>query len=421
MTEVGTAPATKRRLLAPDFARGSMLLMIVLSNTALFLYGGTHERSVDHPDPTTAADGVTQFLMTALLDVRSYPLFAFLVGYGIVQALNSRLARGASESEAHAVVRSRNRWLILFGFVHAALLLGSEVLAAYGIIGLVLCSLFLGGSERRLRGGIVVGVTLLSLVFVLAVATLVTLLVVDPAGHALPAPQDDFGGLNGSGEENYPASMVIRLMSWVSLLFINSFGVVLPTAMLIGFWAARNRVIEEPERHRPLLRNTALFGVTLGLTGSLPAALHHAGAFEVAPSYGLSSAALGGMTWTSGLAQGLGYAALFVLISTRLERGERTPVAITSVAALGKRSLSGYLTHSIIMAPMLSAWGLGLGGWFTNATMALYAIALWLFTVVIAALMELRGVQGPFERLLRHLTSRKASRPAATGDVTGLG
>lgn len=53
--------------------------------------------------------------------------------------------------------------------------------------------------------------------------------------------------------------------------------------------------------------------------------------------------------------------------------------------------------------------------------MALYAIALWLFTVVIAALMELRGVQGPFERLLRHLTSRKASRPAATGDVTGLG
>ena len=406
---VGSAAgtATKKRLLAPDFARGSMLLMIVLSNTALFLYGGTHERSVNFPEPTTAADSLTQFLMIALLDVRSYPLFAFLVGYGLVQALNGRLARGASKSQAHALVQSRNRWLILFGFVHASLFLGSEVLAAYGIIGLILCSLFLRGSERRLRGGIIVGVTLLSLVFVLAVATLITLLVVNPSGPAVAAPPDDFGGLNGSGQENYPASMMIRLMSWVSLLFINSFGVVLPTAMLIGFWAARNRVIEEPERHRRLLRNTALFGITLGLSGSLPGALHHVGAFEVAPFYGLSSAVFGGMTWTSGLAQGLGYAALFVLISTRLERRGRTPVVITSVAALGKRSLSGYLTHSIIMAPMLSAWGLGLGGWFTNATMALYAIALWLFTVVIAALMERRGVRGPFERLLRRLTSRK--------------
>lgn len=413
MTEGSVAgTATKKRLLAPDFARGSMLLMIVLSNTAIFLYGGTHERSANFSEPTTAADSVTQFLMIALLDVRSYPLFAFLVGYGLVQALNGRLARGASNSEAHTVIRSRNRWLLLFGFVHAALLLGSEVLAAYGIIGLVLCSLFLGGSERRLRGGIILGVTLLSLVFVLAVATLVTLLVVDPSGPAMATRPDEFGGLNGSGEENYLASMVVRLMSWVSLLFINAFGVVLPTAMLIGFWAARHRVIEEPERHRRLLRNTALFGIPLGLAGSLPAALHHVGAFEVAPFYGLSSAAFGGMVWTSGLAQGLGYAALFVLISTRLERRGRPPVVITSVAALGKRSLSGYLTHSIIMAPMLSAWGLGLGGWFTNSTMALYAIALWLFTVVIAALMERRGAQGPFERLLRHLTSRKT--PART-------
>lgn len=416
MTEGSVAgTTTKKRLLAPDFARGSMLLMIVLSNTAIFLYGGTHERSANFSEPTTAADSVTQFLMIALLDVRSYPLFAFLVGYGLVQALNGRLARGASNSEAHAVIRSRNRWLILFGFVHASLLLGSEVLAAYGIIGLVLCSLFLGGSERRLRGGIIVGVTLLSLAFVLAVATLVTLLVVDPSGPAMATRPDEFGGLNGSGEENYLASMVVRLMSWVSLLFINAFGVVLPTAMLIGFWAARHRVIEEPERHRRLLRNTALFGIPLGLAGSLPAALHHVGAFEVAPFYGLSGAAFGGMVWTSGLAQGLGYAALFVLISTRLERRGRTPVVITSVAALGKRSLSGYLTHSIIMAPMLSAWGLGLGGWFTNSTMALYAIALWLFTVVIATLMERRGVQGPFERLLRRLTSRKAPTRVTAG------
>ncbi|MEU3229580.1 DUF418 domain-containing protein [Nocardiopsis alba] len=398
------------RLLAPDFARGAMLLLIVLSNSAIFLYGGTHERSVNFPDPTTGADSLTQFLMIALLDVRTYPLFAFLVGYGLMRAFEGGMDRGSSPDEAMATVQSRNRWLIVFGFVHAALLLGSEVLAAYGIIGLVLCSLFLRGGERRSRVAIAVGVGLLGLVFVLASVALVSILVLDPAGPSPAIPQDEFGGLNGGGLDDYLASVVVRLMSWSVLLLVNAFGVVLPTAILIGLWAARHRVIEEPERHRRLLRSVAFGGIALGLTGSLPGALHHVGAFQAAPFHGLTDAALTAMAWTTGLAQGLGYAALFVLVSSRFEARERVPMVITSVAALGRRSLSGYLTHSIVMAPVLSAWGLGLAGDLTNSGMALFAIGLWLSTVVAATLMERHGIQGPFERLLRHLSSRRSRK-----------
>ena len=348
---------TTRRLLAPDFARGGMLLLILLSNSAFFLYAGTYTHSDNYPDPTSAADSVTQFMMLALLDVRIYPLFAFLVGYGIVQTLTRRTAAGADPDEAARTVQRRNRWLFVFGFVHAALLLGTEVLAAYGIIGLVLCAVFLRGSDRRLRGGILTGVGVLTLVFVAAALTLAAIVLTDPTGGAAAVEEGDRSLLSGAAEDNYLVSVLFRLGTWFVLLFVNGFGVVLPTAILIGMWAARNRILEEPERHRTLIRRVAVFGTALGLAGALPGALKHVGAFAPAPFHGLSDLAMTMTAWASGLAGGLGYVALFVLAAERLTRQGRPPVVVTSVAALGKRSLSGYLTHSIVMVPVLSAWG----------------------------------------------------------------
>ncbi|WP_017587683.1 DUF418 domain-containing protein [Nocardiopsis ganjiahuensis] len=401
------------RLLAPDFARGGMLLLILLSNSAFFLYAGAYTLSGDYPDPASAADSVTQFLMLALLDVRIYPLFAFLVGYGMVQTLTRRTASGADRDEAARTVQSRNRWLFAFGFVHALLLLGTEVLAAYGIIGLVLCALFLRGSDRRLRGGILTGIGLLTAVFAVAAVVLAAIVLVDPAGGAAGAAAAEEGNrsqLSGAAEDNYLVSVLYRLGTWFVLLFINGFGVVLPTAILIGMWAARNRILEEPERHRTLIRRVAVFGTALGLAGALPGALKHVGAFDPASFHGLSDLATTMTAWTSGLAGGLGYVALFVLAAGLLTRQGRPPVVVASVAALGKRSLSGYLTHSIVMVPVLSAWGLGLGAHLTSFTMALFALGLWLATVVVAALMERWEVRGPFEVLLRRLSTRKPDR-----------
>lgn len=77
---------------------------------------------------------------------------------------------------------------------------------------------------------------------------------------------------------------------------------------------------------------------------------------------------------------------------------------VRSVSNLGKRSLSGYVSHSVVMTPVLSAWGLGLGAHLTNASMALFAVGLWLLTVVAASVMERYGRRGPLEVLLRRLS-----------------
>lgn len=285
---VAKAQQAPHRLLAPDFARGGMLLLIVLSNTSFFLYASDYAGAMDYPVPSSAADSVTQFLMIALLDVRVYPLFAFLVGYGIVQTLQRRIAAGASDREAAAMVQRRNRWLFVFGFVHAALLLGTEVLAAYGLIGLVLCALVLRGGEQRTRIAALTGVGLLTAGLVLAVAALAVIAVVSPDLGAPAAAGEEANSsfTNGAGEDSYLTSVVVRLVSWVVLLFVNGFGIVLPTAMLIGMWAARHRVIEEPAPHLRLLRTVAVGGVVLGVAGALPTALDQAGALDVPPAAG---------------------------------------------------------------------------------------------------------------------------------------
>ncbi len=59
-----------------------------------------------------------------------------------------------------------------------------------------------------------------------------------------------------------------------------------------------------------------------------------------------------------------------------------------AVTAVGKRSLSGYLAHSLLFAPLLATWGLGLGAHLGSATMALFATGVWLLTVAAAHTLE---------------------------------
>ncbi len=91
-------------------------------------------------------------------------------------------------------------------------------------------------------------------------------------------------------------------------------------------------------------------------------------------------------------------------IAARAMGTGRLGTPIQAVVAVGRRSLSCYLAQSVICAPLLSAWGLGLGAVLGSATAALFAIAVWLITVVGAYVLEQRGRRGPAEVLLRQLT-----------------
>ncbi len=100
----------------------------------------------------------------------------------------------------------------------------------------------------------------------------------------------------------------------------------------------------------------------------------------------------------------------FGLLAHRL--AGRRGVVVTAIGAVGRSSVSTYLTHSLIFAPLLAAWGLGLGAAMGSASMAAFAVGVWLVTVLGAYLLERRGLNGPAEVLLRRWVYGMARRPA---------
>ncbi|MER7662704.1 DUF418 domain-containing protein [Streptomyces sp. NPDC096193] len=412
MTVETDAPPPRRgavrpqeRALAPDLARGIMLLLIAASNTGFHLWAARRGPSGWQPVDGSWLDRAVQFTMITVLDLRVYPLFAFLFGYGMTQLYLRQRAAGSSEKEAVGILRRRSLWLIVIGLAHATLLMAGDILGFYGLVSLVLGWLVLRRSDRAL--GWWIGI---------ATAQLVLLTV----GPVLPALfQGELGSYGDSsaepgheayaaGEESWLAAAGTRLTTGLFVTFAAAPLSLLGGAhviFLLGFWAARRRVLEDAGRHLPLLRRTSVIGITVGWLGGLPAALAHIGVLRVPDAAQSESGALTLLRDVTGNAAGLGGVAAVALFAHwwtgRPER--RGARAVTAVAAVGKRSLSCYLAHSLVFAPVLAAWGLGLGEHLTSATMLLFATGVWLLTVAGAYALERAGRRGPAEAVLRRL------------------
>ncbi|WFB05998.1 DUF418 domain-containing protein [Streptomyces sp. LX-29] len=422
------AARSEERALAPDLARGIMLLLIVLSNTAFHLWAARRGPSGWHPVDGSRVDHAVQFTMITVLDLRVYPLFAFLFGYGMTQLYLRQTAAGASERDAVALLRRRSLWLIVIGLTHAALLMGGDIVGYYGVLSLVLGWLFLRRGERALRWWI--GIAVAQLLLITAEPVVSVMLRGDWAalGEVGDAGAEPGFTAYGAQQESWLAAAGTRLSTGLFITFVGA-----PLSLigggtlvfLLGFWAARRRILERPGRHLPLLRRTALIGIAVGWLGALPAALAHVGALDVPDDAQSEEGALTVLRDLTGNAAGIGYVAAIALFvhwwTTRPPRpgrggaaaavarggssgaARRGEVAVTAIAAVGKRSLSCYLAHSLIFAPLLAAWGLGLGEHLTSATMALFATGVWLITVFGAYALERAGRRGPVEAVLRRL------------------
>ncbi|MBG0857464.1 DUF418 domain-containing protein [Streptomyces spinoverrucosus] len=393
------------RALAPDLARGIMLLGIVLSNTAFHLWAARRGPSGWQPVDGSWLDHAVQFTMITVLDLRVYPLFAFLFGYGMMQLYLRQTTAGTAERDAVRILRRRSLWLIVIGLAHSGLLMAGDIIGFYGVLSLVLGLAFLRRGERALKWWIGIGVALL---LFSSAEPVVSALLRGELGTLGNAGAEPGFKAYAPDEESWLTAAGIRLETGLFVTFVAAplslvgGGFVL---FLLGFLAARHRVLEEPGRRRTLLRWTAVIGIAVGWLGALPAALAHVGALDVPADAQSESGALTILRDATGNAAGLGYVAAVALFAhwwtTREPR--RGATAVKAVTAVGKRSLSCYLAHSLLFAPVLAAWGLGLGEHLGSATMALFAVAVWLVTVAGAHALERAGRRGPAEAVLRRL------------------
>lgn len=374
------------RALAPDLARGLMLALIALANSVVFLHGrpyGVRQHIVESGLP----DRIVSVLTVTLVDARAYPMFAALFAYGVVQIFQRQRAAGLAEAQVKSLLRRRSRWLIAFGSAHALLLFPGDVLALYGVTGFILIAL----TSVRDRTLIVAAGLWLVLVAVLQ-------------GAAYTMPSDGGRSFFWSFETSDPlTALALRPVEWlmtpVGLVGVGS-------AVLAGTWAARRGILSDPAAHRTLLTRTAIIGLTLVVAGGLPVALA-VGHFW-APGGPLTLWVLSALHAVTGVAGGLGYAALIALAALRI--GGRPGPMTRALAATGERSLTFYLFQSVAFVVLLTPlpYALGLGAGLGTAATAALAVTVWLISVLIAEVMRRRGVRGPAEALLRRLTYRSA-------------
>lgn len=372
------------RSLAPDLTRGAMLLFIALANAANSAFAG--QPGLD--GTPHGLQRIVNFFLVTLVDSRAYPVFAVMFGYGLVQ-----LARRADASGGNArrILLRRNAWLVAFGAVHGVLLYFGDFLGAYGIVGIAATLLLLRRGDRFHR--LIVWLWVLQLGYLAFIAaTLVTgakggsAILVDSPNPSLAAP-------------SYADAVLDRLAEWPAHT-----ATVLPFIIIVwlGMWAARRRVLEDPAAHRTLLRRAAVVCLAVTVLGAMPYALVAAGAVRVDPG---TLDAMAYLHAGSGMYGGPGYVALFGLLALRFADGRRRPV-VSAVAALGQRSLSGYLFQSVAWTVLFAQFTLDLGGNTYVAVLA--AVAVWTVSVLAARAMDKRGDRGPAERLLRRLTYGRA-------------
>lgn len=370
----------RERSLAPDLARGLMLLLIALAHAHMFL---AHETTGwrGYAVDGTGLDRIVAGLQVLFVDGRALPMFAALFGYGLARLADRRQSAGVEAPQAKRLVRRRSAWLLAFGFAHALLLFFGDILAAYGLIGLVFTGLLWSRDHVLIRTAWITAVAHVLVVAALGASA-------EAAGHANSSPTLIADPLE---------AVAMRLAVWSALTATFYVVSVLP-AFAFGIWAARRRVLDEPGRHRPLLRRTALWGIAIGLAGGLPLMLVDTQLWHPDSAGAIGLYALHSVT---GIAAGLGYAALIAfLCATRRPGG---PIA-NALAACGQRSLTCYLLQSVAFTALFTPMFGNLGASLGDAAASAIAVLIWAATVALAAWMANVGMRGPFEVVLRRLT-----------------
>ncbi len=146
--------------------------------------------------------------------------------------------------------------LVVLGVLDAVLLYVGDILAAYGVL------LFLGAFAIRWKDR-----------WLLVVAGLFFLLTALPNNDSMSISTDP------------PDPSMLPLDLWTQLpdrlvvapfiALLGPIGFACP--FLVGLWAGRRRLLEEPSRHRVLLGSTAVVGIGAAVLGAQPVALMLAG------------------------------------------------------------------------------------------------------------------------------------------------
>lgn len=374
------------RLPAVDLARAVALFGICAVN--LPQMGMEYGESL--AAPVGAADQAARLLVATFLEAKSFPVFAFLLGWG----LGGQWERGRFGGFAPRHLR-RCAALAALGLLHGVLVYTGDILLPYAILSLLAWP-FLAAEPRTLLR-VSLGLLALGVVLLFMLGFTIRFF----SGFADdPLP---LSGLAGTFAEATRQRLSDLPTDFFSAMLFN--GPIALAALLAGVAAAKSRLLEQPD---------LLPGIRALSPLSLPAVLAVGLAANL--TYGLVMAFVGvesPAAIPAYVALGIGspiLAALWLLLLVRLAARWSAPGWLR---AAGRNSLTAYVFQGVAAGWVFGSYGLGLHGGLGSAGLLGLAAILWLASCLFAAACERLLGAGPLELLLRAATGRRPSpRPA---------
>jgi uncharacterized protein len=380
------------RIALLDVLRGVALLGILMFNIDS-LSGHNFVRAPSGaPLPLAQFDGISGFLVVALIEAKFYSLFSMLFGIGFAVILRRCYERGVAPTP---YLRRRYLWLLAIGLVHALLIWYGDILVLYALLGLLLIAFRNLETSTVLRcaiGFLVAPIVLYGIALGLS----------SPPGpgsgdfppalaHAVAAFRAGDYSQVVAGNTAFTIANAFRRL--ILMFYPRVFGM-----FLLGFALGRLGVFERPQEHAGLLRRFAVFGLILGLPASIAfAALDPHRGFLPLTSLG----------WLRTVLESIGTPALtlgYAAWVTMAYRSLPLHAIVGGFGPVGQMALSNYLLQSLCGIAVF--YGIAGGLYMKLSLTATELVAFVLFTLqVLASRAWMRRFAfGPVEWLWRQLT-----------------
>ena len=388
-------PAGNRQLSTPgrpryeviDALRGFALAGVALVNLRWLSLYEMMPKATRAALPSAEFDAAAVAAMSVLADGKFITVFSLLFGLGFALQLDP----AGQGMDVRRYLR-RMLGLALIGLAHGYFVWWGDILLTYAVVGVLLLPF------RHLPDRVLLATALVVAVLppLIAPAVRSWLPEIPPgkevfvdAWHAFSTPSW-MAALRG----NVAVANWARLANWALLCFVLS-------RFLFGYWAGRKGLLQDPWRHRRLLRWLCAGGVVTGLA--------LLGLSEVQASWRAAHPDLDTRTLKLALrvlarlepiALGVAYAAGFVLAfcHPRLHRW------LAPFAAVGRMALTHYLLQSVAGVALFYAIGAGVGGGYGLPPVLLFWGVLFGLQMALSHWWLARFRFGPVEWLWRWMT-----------------
>ncbi|NNC17279.1 DUF418 domain-containing protein [Corallococcus exiguus] len=398
-----------QRVHALDALRGFALLGVFISNSLNWFNGRLFlPKEQALALAASPLELTVNSLFALLIEQKFVTLFTLLFGLGFALQMTRAEGRGTS---IVPVYRRRLLVLLGIGLVHMFAIWLGDILTTYALVGFLLLS-FRQCSEKTVLVWAALFLFVVPTVFSIGQRVLPVML--DGAAateRAQKATREEdaerraafFAGL--SSDSVVTSQQANAAYGWASIPNPNR-PVLLSIILgrfLLGLWAGRRGLLQDVERHRPLLRKLAAWGLGVGsVIGLVVLALNL--------TYRGVTSLPGWLVWmripkdVGILFLGVGFAAAFALLFQK----ERWRKVLGVFTPAGRMALTLYLMQSVLSIALYDGWGLGLVGRTPPSLTVVFSLLLFAGQVAFSHWWLARFRFGPVEWLWRSLTYGRA-------------